>query len=332
MSRPDYAVVVPTIGRVSLAPLLRALGSGPGPLPREVILVNDRPPRPLDLPPESRLRLSVIAGAGRGPAAARNRGWRATGAEWVAFLDDDVLPDPDWRAMLAGDLAVGTRVGAVAGRIHVPGPPSGRATDWQRQVMGLAQAPWITADIAYRRVALHAVGGFHEGFTAAFREDTDLAVRVRAAGFDLVRGRRCTAHPVPASAWWVSIARQSGNADDALLRRRYGRGWHRVTGVPRGRRPWHLLTTAAALVAVGASLARRTPTAAAAAAVWLGLTVELAARRILGGPRTRDEVVTMAVTSPLIAPAATLHWLRGRWRHRHAPRVVLPAQGGVATW
>jgi glycosyltransferase involved in cell wall biosynthesis len=332
MSPPDYAVVVPTIGRASLAPLLRALGSGPGPLPREVIVVNDRPAQALDVPSVPGLRLSVIAGAGHGPATARNRGWRATGAQWIAFLDDDVLPDPGWRAALAGDLAVGARVGAVAGRIQVPGPSSGRPTDWQRQVMGLAEAPWITADIAYRRAALQAVHGFHEGFTSAFREDTDLGVRVRAAGFDMVRGQRRTTHPIPDSAWWVSIARQSGNADDALLRRRYGRDWHEVTGVPRGRRARHLLTTAAALVAAGTVLAGRRTTSATAATLWLGLTAELAARRILPGPRTPTEVLTMAVTSPVIPPAATLHWLRGCWLHRRAARVALPAHGGGATW
>jgi hypothetical protein len=58
-----------------------------------------------------------------------------------------------------------------------------------------------------------------------------------------------------------------------------------------------------------------------AAGIWLGLTAEFALRRILAGPRTPDEVATMVTTSVVIPPAATLHWLRGRWRHRHAPQV-----------
>jgi hypothetical protein len=137
---------------------------------------------------------------------------------------------------------------------------------------------------------------------------------------------------VPASAWWASISRQRGNADDALLRRRYGRDWRRVTGVPRGRRARHVATTAAALLAVGAGLAGRRTAGAAAATVWLGLTVEFAARRILAGPRTRAEIATMVLTSAAIPPMATLHWLRGRWRHRGEARVALPAHGGGATW
>lgn len=36
----------------------------------------------------------MLSGGGRGPAAARNVGWRATSARWVCFLDDDVEPGP----------------------------------------------------------------------------------------------------------------------------------------------------------------------------------------------------------------------------------------------
>ena len=37
----------------------------------------------------------IVTLEGRGPAAARNAGWRAAAAtEWVAFLDDDVRVGP----------------------------------------------------------------------------------------------------------------------------------------------------------------------------------------------------------------------------------------------
>jgi glycosyltransferase involved in cell wall biosynthesis len=329
----SYSVVVPTIGRATLSTLLRSVAEGPGGLPREVVVVNDRPTRPLRVPVPSILRdrVHVLAGAGRGPAAARNRGWCATTSDWVVFLDDDVVPDPGWRATLAFDLAVGAAVGAVAGHIRVP--VAGRATDWQRQVMALADAPWITADIAYRRDALTAVDGFHEGFTGAYREDIDLAVRVRSAGFDLIRGGRSATHPVGAAGRWTSVIRQRGNADDALLRRRYGRKWRRITGVPRGRRRGHVLTTVAAVVAFGALVGRRRGLAVLAIGGWLGLTADFADRRILSGPRTADEVATMVVTSVAIPPVATAHWVRGWWRHRRVSRVRLSSSRmGRAAW
>jgi glycosyltransferase involved in cell wall biosynthesis len=37
-----------------------------------------------------------VRNGGGGPARARNLGWRTAGTEWIAFLDDDVVPDPDW--------------------------------------------------------------------------------------------------------------------------------------------------------------------------------------------------------------------------------------------
>src|SRR5687767_11943547 len=89
--RVTFGVVIPSAGRESLPRLLRALAAGTGPLPGRVYVVDDRPraAEPLRLP-EVGLEVEVVRGRGRGPAAARNSGWRAGSSEWVAFLDDDV--------------------------------------------------------------------------------------------------------------------------------------------------------------------------------------------------------------------------------------------------
>src|SRR3954467_4719649 len=91
------SVVVPTIARPSLDVLLDALAAAPGPRPAELILVDDRPTgdplrpdRPRPPPPR------VLRTGGGGPARARNLGWRSADTEWIAFLDDDVVPDRDW--------------------------------------------------------------------------------------------------------------------------------------------------------------------------------------------------------------------------------------------
>jgi histidinol-phosphate phosphatase family protein len=329
-----YDVVVPTAGRESLASMLPALAAGDGPLPGRVLLVDDRrePTTPLAGPRHLGAlagRVQVVRGPGRGPAAARNAGWRASGADWVAFLDDDVIPPPGWRAGLAADLA-GLEAGVAAsqGRIRVPLPRHRRATDWERNVAGLQEARWATADMAYRRDALVAVGGFDERFPRAYREDADLALRVIATGRRIVEGRRCVLHPVPPERPAVSLAKQAGNADDVLMRALHGPGWRERCGAPRGRRPRHVATAAAGAGALGALAAaaacgggaRRTRQAsaatwrmraAAAGAAWLAGTAELAAARIAPGPRTRAEVATMLWTSALMPFAATGWWLYG---------------------
>jgi HAD superfamily hydrolase (TIGR01662 family) len=314
----NVSVVVPTIGRPSLDVLLDALAAAAGPRPAELILVDDRPsgtplrPDRPGLPP-----VRVVRTGGGGPARARNLGWRTAGSEWIAFLDDDVVPDPDWYERLAADLAdLPADVAGSQGRVRVPLPEDRRPTDWERGTAGLATSAWITADLAYRRAALAAVGGFDERFPRAFREDSDLALRVMATGGRLVRGERWITHPVRPVDRWVSVRVQAGNADDVLMRRLHGPGWRERAEAPLGRRPQHLAVTAAGLAAVGLAAARRPRAAALAAAAWLAGTAEFAWARIAPGPRDRAEVTTMLVTSALIPPLATWHVLRGVVRHR----------------
>jgi HAD superfamily hydrolase (TIGR01662 family) len=314
----DCAVVVPTIGRPSLDALLDALAVSEGPRPAEIIVVDDRPsgvPLLLDRPGLPPVR--VVRTGGGGPARARNLGWRTARTSWIAFLDDDVLPDPDWFAKLAADLVdLPPDVAGSQGRVRVPLPEDRRPTDWERGTAGLATSSWITADLAYRRAALAAVGGFDERFPRAFREDSDLALRVMDAGARLVRGERWITHPVRPTDRWTSLRVQAGNADDVLMRRLHGPGWRRRAHAPLGRRPQHLAITGAALAAAGLAAARRPRAAAGAAGVWLAGTAEFAWARIAPGPRTRAEVATMAATSVLIPPLATWHFLRGLARHR----------------
>lgn len=317
----DYSVVAPTIGRPSLHVLLRSLACASGPLPQRVVVVDDRAhAEPLelpDLPRELLERLVVLRSGGRGPAAARNCGWRATSSRWVAFVDDDVELTSSWRAELHEDLAhASERVGGVQGRIDVPLPAERPPTDWERNVAGLMESVWITADMAYRRTALDAIGGFDERFVRAYREDADLAIRIRAAGYELQRGNRRALHPVRVADPWVSVRLQRGNTDDVLMRALHGANWRALAGSPRGRFPLHAATVAAAGVALVAVLERQGEVAFAASLAWLALTADFAWRRIQPGPRTSAEIASMAATSVLIPFAAVYHKCVGAIRIR----------------
>jgi histidinol-phosphate phosphatase family protein len=330
----SHTVVIPTIGRPSLRVLLTQLVSGDAELQRAdnehshsqaIVVVDDRPaptePLAVGFP------VRVLRCGGRGPAAARNVGWRAVDTEWVAFLDDDVVPGPDWTAQLAQDLrGLASDVGASQGCIEVPLPPDRRPTDLERGTAGLAGARWITADMAYRRVALQRVGGFDERFARAYREDADLALRVSAAGYRIVEGRRRTVHPVRPSGPLASVRAQRGNADDAFMRRRHGSGWRQRIGDGPGRLRLHGLTTTAAALALGAAARRHLRVAGSAGLAWATLTAEFALHRILPGPRTGEEIGAMVATSIAIPPVACWHRLTGelRWR-RVPPATAVPA-------
>lgn len=316
----DVSIVIPTIGRSSLRILLDALAAQAPPdgLP-EIIVVDDRarPITPLSADPYAK----VVTGNSAGPAAARNTGVRMAAGDWVAFLDDDVVPAPDWLAQLYRDLATASDdVGGVQGRVEVPLPGHRRPTDWERTAARLAGARWATADMAYRRAALAAVGGFDERFSRAYREDTDLAYRVRAAGWHLVRGERRVAHPVRRESAWISLRNQRGNADDALLRRRYGPRWREMLELSTGRRRRHAVLTMAGVAAAVGLVTARVPgrvgrlgrmVAAGGATVWTVGTAEFAIARIRPGPKNPTELAVMTLTSVFIPPLALVHWLSG---------------------
>jgi histidinol-phosphate phosphatase family protein len=336
----DYAVVIPTIGRASLADLVAAVDGKPA--PTRIVIADDRrePGPPLTLP-ATRAPLMVVRSNGRGPAAARNAGWRATESAWVAFLDDDVRVPADWCSRLAADLeALPPHLGASQAWLHVPRPAGQRPTDEQRRTTGLVGAQWITADMAYRRSALLATGGFDERFPRAFREDSDLGLRTIRAGYSIVWGDRVTTHPITTRGGWRSSLRaQAGNADNALLRAKYGRRWRKLIDAGRGRTGVHALTVGCGVAALAAAAARRGRLAATASTGWALLTTEFALERILPGPRTRQELATMAVTSAAIPPLAIAHRLRGEvavrragWRRprpEHRPRAVLFDRDGT---
>lgn len=315
-TEPQYTVVVPTLLRPSLHTLLDALVHTAGPPPSEILVVVDRPgpTRPPTGPGRRDTPVPVrwLSSGGRGPAAARNRGWLAARDPWVAFLDDDVVVPPDWAGRLTADVSgLGPEVAASYARIEVPAPTGRRPTDDERRTLGLHDARWITADAAFRRTALRAVGGFDEKFPRAYREDADLALRLVAAGFTLADGARVTTHPVGPTRMFTSLRAQAGNADNALMRRRHGPDWRRRAGEGHGRLGRHAATTGAAAFTWAALARRRRRAAAVGAAAWLALSASFAARRIAAGPRTVREIAAMVATSALIPPAAVTHRLRG---------------------
>lgn len=304
-----FSIVIPTIGRQSVQCLLSRLSGVTAP----VIVVDDRPDPHVALTvPDG---VIVLRSGGRGPAAARNVGWRSTGTEWVAFLDDDVVPQDDWADALAADLEAADRDGAAGsqGLIDVPRVAGRAPTDDERRTQALANARWITADMAYRRDVLVRTGGFDERFKHAYREDSDLALRITQAGHRIAEGRRMCLHPIARATALSGMRAQRGNFDNALMRRKHGRNWRELIGEGSGRMPAHGATTAAALIA----LATRSTTALT---VWLALTAEFAVRRFRRGPHNTAELARMALSSMVIPPLAVAWRIAGEWAARESRR------------
>jgi histidinol-phosphate phosphatase family protein len=133
---------------------------------------------------------------------------------------------------------------------------------------------------------------------------------------------------------WVSLRLQAGNADDAMMRRIHGPRWRRRAKAPRGRFAQHAAVTALGVTALGALLAGRRRLSVAAAAGWATATADLGWARLGPGPRDASEIVTIALTTPLLPPLAVYHRLRGwaraaRWSRRRLATRAAARPGAV---
>jgi len=153
----------------------------------EVIVVNDGS---TDTTPAiaAEYPLRLISTENRGLSSARNTGWQAASGEIVAYIDDDAWPDPHWLHYLAHTFTT-TDYAAVGGP-NIPPPGDGPVAECVANAPGGPvhvllsdrEAEHIPGcNMAFRREALAAVGGFDPRFRVA-GDDVDLCWRLQDRG------------------------------------------------------------------------------------------------------------------------------------------------------
>lgn len=180
---PTVAVVIPTYNRRDLLTgtldSIRALERPPD----QVIVVSDGSTDGTDEVVRAR-GISLVTTARAGAAGARNAGWRECSSDVVAFVDDDCIAEPTWLAALSAPFS-DPELGLVQGKTI----PDGAVGPDDRTIHVASEyGLYESCNIAYRRSALERVGGFNPEFGTLFAgrpfgEDTDLAWRVRRAGW-----------------------------------------------------------------------------------------------------------------------------------------------------
>jgi glycosyltransferase involved in cell wall biosynthesis len=152
--------------------------------------------------------ITVLRQENRGPAAARNAGWRAAAdAEYVFFLDADCIAPPDW----VSSLLVHHRersTGCVGCVYDLANPDSLLARiiyrEFERRHAGCREDTLFLGSYGYsfRRATLERVGGFDESYRHASHEDNELGWRLLRASYRLRLVREVSVkHHFPRRLW-----------------------------------------------------------------------------------------------------------------------------------
>ena len=178
-SAADVTVIVPVRDRAAGLAVTRAALGNVG----AVVVVDDGSTTPVE-------DAAIRHPSPRGPAAARNSGWRAATTALVAFVDADVEPSEGWLSTVVAHFD-DDRVGAVAPRITSVGGwlPEYEAVRSPLDLGPLPAAvhprsrvPYVpTAALVVRRAALEDVGGFDESMHVG--EDVDAVWRLHESGW-----------------------------------------------------------------------------------------------------------------------------------------------------
>lgn len=309
---PVVSIVIPTYKRPHLlARCLHALAHQQFPKDRyEIIVVTDGPD-------DSSQQLAATLGITtpvvqvlalpnkKGPAAARNLGWRTARGRLILFTDDDCIPHNYWiEAYYRAYLQRKSEEAVYTGQVLVP--CSQKPTDYEKNIAWLEKADFVTANCACTRAALERVHGFDEAFTMAWREDSDLEFRFinQRVPIRFVQQAVVT-HPVRKASWGVSLKEQKKSMFNALLYKKYPSQYREKIM----KRPlWNYYAMAGLFVlAIMAAALQWKIIMLLAFVGWLLLMAQFTIKRLTGTTHHPAHVMEMIVTSMLI-PFLSVYW------------------------
>lgn len=188
MTSPALSVVIPTCNRpAQLAACLHSLAAQTlPPALFEIIVVDDggaAPAAPALAPFFSSLPLRHLRQPNAGPAAARNAGAALARGRWLAFTDDDCLPEPAWLQTLHSAFLLHPET--LLGGATLNALPANPCSAASQLIQDFAYAYYNASprharffasnNLALPAAAFASLGGFHPAFRTA--EDRDLCDR-----------------------------------------------------------------------------------------------------------------------------------------------------------
>ncbi len=224
MSLPFFSVVVPTYNRPQqLANCLKALTQLDYPASRlEIIVVDDgsatsldstvAPFQLADKADHSAASIVLLRQDNAGPAAARNAGARRAKGDYIAFTDDDCMPNPDWLQQFS--TALQAAPSAMVGGRTINALPQNLFSSASQTLIdylynyysSTTQGIFFASNnIAMARSQFLEIGGFDISFPLAAAEDRNLCDCWQQAGYPMKYAPSATiqhAHALSLKSFW----------------------------------------------------------------------------------------------------------------------------------
>jgi glycosyltransferase involved in cell wall biosynthesis len=188
--KPKVSIVIPVYnGAKTIEQTLEACLEQDSSADREIIVVDDGSTDST----RDRIRpfpVKYIFQPNRGPASARNTGWRASIGEIICFTDSDCRPRSDWADLLVKGFDA-EDVGAVGGSYDIENGEKLLASLIHEEIVERhrTMTEWVQClgsyNLSVRRRILEELKGFDEHYRFASGEDNDLSYRIRKAGYRL---------------------------------------------------------------------------------------------------------------------------------------------------
>lgn len=183
-STPLFSVIIPTYHRNDLlAKCLDCLVAGAQTLPAEqyeVIVTDDGSETTAQEMIQKRYPwVKWVAGPRKGPAANRNCAAKYATGEWLAFLDDDCIPDPQWLEAYTTAITSEPSCLVFTGRVYVDRP---RLSLAEYSPIFESEGRLPSGNFTIQKQLFISIDGFDERFSTAM-EDLDLMVRLTKKGY-----------------------------------------------------------------------------------------------------------------------------------------------------
>lgn len=241
----------------------------------------------------------------KGPAAARNAGWRIAKGDLILFTDDDCIPSVHWITnyynafQFYGECEI-----ALTGKIIVP--LSAAPTDFELNTANLETAEFVTANCACTKSCLEMVNGFDEAFTMAWREDSDLEFKFLKENIPIKKIEEAVViHPARKAAWGVSLKEQRKSMFNALLFKKHPQLYKQRIGSPALRN--YYLIIALLITSFAEWFENEKIIALVCLSIWLYLMIAFILKRLTNASLSFKHVVEMVATSLLI-PFVSVFW------------------------